>query len=368
MDDPVLAAIAAWDAAQRASAAPDSGTAPEPAAPEPSYDGGSSEEDAAWQGVRYWTCAACTFEYNTAADVDCTVCGTPCEDSFGAPRAVITWKCHACTLDNEGEETTCTACGTARQNLPPKAEPQPPHNAWGARPSVQAPWSCRFCARENHGSSATCDGCDASRTGRGCVACSPRRACPAHKHLRLRTPTPAAEQRERARLESWLVYESQGLRPLYHDDEMRDQALLSGVDLRTRKATAAAMPRLEAGGSRQAPSAEDFRSMYSVQRADEAPFRLDTEWDEGREPRRRVQLLLAAGWCRVTGGGGHAKWRRELPHGAPAQVVTFSCTPSTHRAFDYDKTALKRLDVEAAEMIAAAIDKNSSSSSSSRPT
>jgi hypothetical protein len=155
------------------------------------------------------------------------------------------------------------------------------------------------------------------------------------------------------------VYESQGLRPLYRDDDVQDQALLSGVDLRTRKATAAAMPRLEAGSSRQAPSAEDFRSMYSVQRADEAPLRLDTNWEEGREPRRRVQLLLAAGWRRVTGGGGHIKWRRELPHGAPAQVVTFSCTPSTHRAFDYDKTALNRLDAEAAEMIAAAIEKNS---------
>ena len=362
MADPVLAALAAWDASQLASA---TAASTKSSAPEHRDDAGSSDEDAVWQGVRQWTCAACTFEFNTSADLSCTVCDTPCDDAVGAPRAVITWQCPACTLENGGEEATCTACGTQRQRTAPQKQLLAmARSAWGAPlGSVHAPWSCASCARENSGTSITCDGCDSSRTGNGCVACSPRRACPAHKHLRLCAPEVASEAREQARLESWLVYESLGLRPLYRDDEAADQALLSGVDWRTRRATAAAMPRLEASSSRQAPTAEDFRSMYSTQRPEDVLFRLDTDWEEGREPRRRVQLLLAAGWCRVTGGGGHPKWRRELPHGAPAQVVTFSCTPSTHRAFDYDKTALHRLDVEAAEAIAAAL----ASSNSSRP-
>jgi hypothetical protein len=84
--------------------------------------------------------------------------------------------------------------------------------------------------------------------------------------------------------------------------------------------------------------------------ADGGGICLHTRWEEGREPRRRVQLLQAAGWRRVGGGRGtHPKWRRELPFGS--QVLTFASTPSSQRSWNHEAAALQRADREAVQRL-----------------
>lgn len=56
--------------------------------------------------------------------------------------------------------------------------------------------------------------------------------------------------------------------------------------------------------------------------------------------------------CLNRGGrGSHPKWRRELPLGAGAQVLTFASTPSSQRSWNHEAAALQRADRDAAERL-----------------
>ena len=210
---------------------------------------------------------------------------------------------------------------------------------------ASAPFLCRSSA--GPGASA-----------RACLACTPRRACPAHRSARLRgAGGAAAEARERERTEAWLAWERRGLVPLSRLDDGEEEAALRCVDARTRRATLRAAG---APGGRDAtlpPSAEQFREMYGGGNngSDDdgtGGICLDTTWEEGREPRRRVQLLQAAGWRRVSGGRGtHPKWRRELAFGS--QVLVFASTPSSQRSWNHEAAALARADREAVDRLQA---------------
>lgn len=90
------------------------------------------------------------------------------------------------------------------------------------------------------------------------------------------------------------------------------------------------------------PTVEVVRREYSAEAQPAALCSFSTDWDEGRNPRRRIELLLAAGWLLVT-RKVHIKWRRELPTGE-AQVITFSTTPGGSRYWDHESAALCRAD------------------------
>jgi hypothetical protein len=168
----------------------------------------------------------------------------------------------------------------------------------------------------------------------------------------MRASEVVAEKRERARTEAWLKWEEQGCLPL-HKDPDAEAAALATVDRSTRVATVSALTRLarEDNHHSEAPTQEEAREMYGAPRLRDDSIALNTDWEQGREPRRRVQLLHAAGWRRVPNHGGHPKWQRYLPRGAGKQVITFASTPS-NTTYNFEKAALQRMDREARALLA----------------
>lgn len=330
--------------------------------------GPAAKEGTSWQREVCWSCTVCTFADNWATEEACSLCQSLRTDGelLCAAAVAVVWRCGSCTLDNDAAVRLCEACGTPKVNSSrTTGHPPPSATVWGER--VLPSWNCA-CGTENQTCLDTCTVCGEAKplltTPSRCPACSPRRACPAHVHLRLRAAAEVVEARELRRTEAWLRWEEAGLCPLYRDPEL-EAALLQHVDSRTRAATLAVREHAQS----EPPDASTFRDMYS--RSIARPFShdqegrehpvcvFDTDWEQGREPRRRVQLLHAAGWRRVTRGahggvGAHYKWRRELGGGCGAQVVTFSSTPSSVRSYNHEKAALSRLDKEAADITAAA--------------
>lgn len=328
------------------------------------------DEGGVWQARSTWTCHACTFAENVVfCDDACTICGTPAELEASVP---LVWSCRACLFDNplvlDDEQTSrvCSNCGiraTPQPSARPASAQEPQLTAWGV-PSQRAPWRCAACPFQNDAAVVECSACGDPRPNEAdereaalrCVACTPVRACPRHAHLRTRPLSNEARQeaREMQRLTAWLEWEARGLVPLRRRDDNDDLPASARlcVDGKTRRRTLHRAEELDPPEA--APlSADQFRRAYGAAPPDqqselESNIRLDTDWEMGREPRRRVQLLSAAGWVRVTDrSGGHHKFRRQLPHGLPSQVVTFACTPSSVRAWDNDKAKLSRMDADA---------------------
>ena len=350
------------------------------------YDSDSdSDGGGAWQSAgETWACGACTYASNFESDALCVVCGSAAPRRADAHPVALVWRCDACTLDNSAVAPLCAACGEPAPQPAPQPRDSGGNAAWPSAPRrvARAAWSCTGCTLVNGGERATCEACglpnfaaeeggdddgDASAPfplrstagpgGRACLACTPRRACPAHRSARLRgAGGAAAEARERERTEAWLSWERRGLVPLSRLDDGEEEAALRSVDARTRRATlrAAGAP---AGRDAAPPSAEQFREMYGGGHSSgdddgTGGICLDTKWEEGREPRRRVQLLQAAGWRRVSGGrGSHPKWRRELAFGP--QVLVFASTPSSQRSWNHEAAALARADREAVSRLQA---------------
>ena len=297
---------------------------------EESDDGSDGD---AWQAPGdTWSCGACTYGGNFESDALCVVCGASNAAEAGRHhRSAVArvWRCIACTLDNAAEVTACAACGVAQPPAPPARTELERSRAWPDAPPPRrraTAWSCVGCTLVNAGGQrACCEACGMPRDlfddsdsaaafaavsidgAAACLACAPRRACPAHAGLRLRGDEARREARELARTDAWLDWERRGLVPLRRDD---DEDGLSCVDARTRRATlrAANLPPSAPsarGAALQPPSAEQFRQMYGGGAAGDAAgdvaggLCLDTRWEEGREPRRRVLLLQAAGWSRV---------------------------------------------------------------------
>ena len=182
------------------------------------------------------------------------------------------------------------------------------------------------------------------------MACTARKACPQHVHTRLRASAEEAEQRENSRLESWISLERDGLRPLYRDPDV-EAASLAAVDERIRRATLASLPRVASSEGRMGRTIEEFRDMYGPERPESALV-LDSNWEQAREPRTRVKMLLAAGWSHVTHtGGGHDKWIRKLPFGAGEQQITFQTTPRSPHFWDKHKADLTGYDAEYRELL-----------------
>lgn len=305
-----------------------------------SDDSDDSEEDA-WQASgSTWVCGECTYASNCVqSDALCVFCG--CAAPAEAPPVAFVWRCASCTLDNGADDAACAACGVAAPQQRAAAAPQASvqtgerSRAWPGAPPLRrrrAAWSCAGCTLVNGGERAECAACGMPdfageeealsslslgggiAGGSACMACAPRRACPAHRASRLRGAGGDAEARERERTSAWLAWETRGLVPLQRADSEEEQAAaLSCVDARTRAATLrAAGPLSQRGGGEEAtpsfaPTANQFRDMYGSGGGGEASasdgdagavgFCLDTNWEvEGREPRRRVALLQAAGW------------------------------------------------------------------------
>jgi hypothetical protein len=298
---------------------------------EESDDG--SEGDTWQEPGDTWSCGACTYGGNFESDALCVVCGASNAAEAGRHhRSAVArvWRCVACTLDNAAEAAACAACGVAQPPAPPARSELDRSRAWPDAPPPRrraTAWSCVGCTLVNAGQRACCEACGMPRDlftadkedsaalaaisidgAAACMACAPRRACRAHAGLRLRGDEARREARELARTDAWLDWERRGLVPLRRDD---DEDGLSSVDARTRRATlrAANLPSLSAparGAALQPPSAEQFRQMYgggggTAEDGDDVAggLCLDTRWEEGREPRRRVLLLQAAGWSRV---------------------------------------------------------------------
>jgi len=306
-----------------------------------------------WQspGTR-WTCSICTYADNfSITDPCCGVCGEPQAE---APAVVVTWRCSVCTLDNEEAAPACAAC----------AEEKP--LAVLAANAPRSVWRCAACTLSNTAAAATCAACAAPAPFRRCPACSPRRACAAHLELRLRAEAAGADAREAARTAAWVAWEAQGCVPLARRDEDTEAASLTCTDGATARHVLASVRHSR--GDAAPLSAEAARSAYG---SDSRGWRdcvgeeeegcpvcvFDTVWEEGREPRRRVLLLQQAGWRRVWrtahgGVGSHPKWRRELPAGCGAQVLTMASTPSDVRSWDHTAAALARADREALQRLA----------------
>jgi hypothetical protein len=345
------------------------------------------EEGVAWQAARTWACGVCTFSENWQSDAACAMCGAACAADADARVVAVIWRCSVCTLDNAAPARACEACGEAAPSEEaPQTRRRQPAGVWPGAPSGEEAcreWRCGECTLVNAPAQPTCIACGASledgtrvdgsaaRGARGCVACTPRRACPAHVASRLRNTAAArgegAEARELRRTAQWLAWEEAGLLPLRRLDADDEAASLRCVDGATRRATLRTAAATAHTPRRAAPppSADALRSMYASaggaddsDDADAASAAFCSDWEEGREPRQRVDMLLAAGWFpvrrgRVGGVGSHPKWRRVLPDGT-AQVLSFASTPSCVRAWDNTAAALQRMDREALARIQAA--------------
>jgi len=180
--------------------------------------------------------------------------------------------------------------------------------------------------------------------------------------------TAAAEARDRARTDQFIQWEAAGLVPLQRDDDI-EAASLASVPSELREAARAAAARAAAARSgartETAPDASSFRRMYGGSGGGEFDGAADepcltTDWMvEGREPRRRVMLLQAAGWELVVRGahggvGSHHKWRRSLPGVAATQTITFASTPSDCFSWHNEAAQLQRRDREAQRVLAEA--------------
>lgn len=323
------------------------------------------------------------------------------------------WSCGACTLDNEPEKNFCGACGRAR--VPARASRAAAaraalltvvssngfdtavgdktawQSAWpGAQPAPLRLWVCTFCAKTNGYIHSTCHGCGGAQPyaePTRCIACSTARACPQHVATRLRRSPGDAETRAVSLAEEWFdELDRAGLRPLDEgdaasdaDDDDDDGSLADAV----RRCALGAAARNAPRGPE--PTVDEVRRMYGIEPEPSPYLVFDTIWEEGRNPRRRIELLVAAGcacapatssiswltWFADTlvSRKNHSassntlskfqelianptskfffsvKWARTLWNGH-RQVVTFSTTGGM-RHWDYESAALGSLDSDA---------------------